>query len=89
MEPLLIKYLFDGLASDPSMRIVLIGVGAMLGLALFQELRGGILNWYIWKVRIELQLRLQSLLVERLNTLLLSYHQEAGVGRIMTRLDRG
>jgi ATP-binding cassette subfamily B protein len=90
MEPLIFKYLVDGVVLPGSdiLRIVFVAVMALVLLSLARELLNFVQSILVWKVRIKLQLNLQAAAVEKLFFLPLSYHQQEGVGAIMTKLDR-
>jgi ATP-binding cassette subfamily B protein len=88
-EPLIFKYIFDGLGMHPQMRVLLIGVGSLLGLGLFRELASGFTNWLTWQTRLGIHYALLETVVERLHRMPLSFHRQEGVGAIMTKLDRG
>src|SRR5207249_4092623 len=49
VEPLIFKYVFDGLASSPQARVLLIGIGSLLGLGVFREVASGFTNWLTWQ----------------------------------------
>ena len=88
-EPLILKYLFDGLASHPEKHVLVMGIGGLLGLGVFRELASGLTNWLTWQTRLGIHYSLLESLVERLHRMPLSFHRSEGVGAIMTKLDRG
>jgi ATP-binding cassette subfamily B protein len=88
-EPLVLKYVFDRVAGDRSMRAIGLGIAGLLGLGALREILGGLQNWLTWKTRIDLQFSLTEKTVEKLQQLPVSFHRATGVGSILTRLDRG
>jgi ATP-binding cassette subfamily B protein len=89
VEPLVLKYVFDRVAGDRSLRAIGYGIGGLLALGATREVVGAAQNWLTWKTRIDLQFSLTEKTVEKLQQLPLSFHRATGVGSILTRLDRG
>lgn len=89
VEPLLLRLVIDDLGSGGSLRIVLYGIGGLLGLALIREGLSALTNWLTWRTRLSVHYELLDETVGRLHTLPVGFHREHGVGAIMTRLDRG
>jgi ATP-binding cassette subfamily B protein len=87
-EPLILKYVFDGLAADQAVRMLLIGIGILVGLGVFREAATALTNWLTWHTRLGLHYALLESTVERLHRMPLSFHRTEGVGAIMTKLDR-
>src|ERR1051325_7340332 len=87
-EPLVLKYVFDDLASRRQMDTLFIGIAALVGLGLAREAGTAISNWLTWKTRIGIHYSLLEAMVGRLHRLPLSFHRTEGVGAIMTKLDR-
>lgn len=88
IEPLVLKSIFDNLASGKLARSLAAGIGVLIGLGLFRELATAITNWMTWHTRLGLHYGLLESTVERLHKMPLSFHRTEGVGAIMTRLDR-
>jgi ATP-binding cassette subfamily B protein len=88
-EPLVLKYVFDRVTGDRSMRAIGIGIVGLLGLGTLREVLGALQNWLTWKTRIDLQFSLTEKTVEKLQQLPVSFHRATSVGSILTRLDRG
>jgi ATP-binding cassette subfamily B protein len=89
-EPVVLKYLFDDLASEGRSSKVLFRLTMMLvGLGVFRELASGASNWMTWHTRLGIHYALLETTVERLHRLPLGFHRNEGVGAIMTKLDRG
>ncbi|HVV01108.1 MAG TPA: ABC transporter ATP-binding protein [Verrucomicrobiae bacterium] len=88
-EPLVLKYIFDNLASRPQTRILLNGIYALIGLSVLREAATAFTNWQTWHTRLGVHYSLLESTVERLHRMPLSVHRAEGVGAIMTRLDRG
>jgi ATP-binding cassette, subfamily B, bacterial len=88
VEPLVLKYLFDGLGREDALHVVAWGVAMLLGLGLFREGGSMLSNWLTWRTRLNLHYHLLDLTVERIHRLPHDIHRQEGVGAIMTRLDR-
>jgi ATP-binding cassette subfamily B protein len=89
VEPLAMKYLFDGLQQGNALAVLAAGVGALLFIGLAREALGAWQNLLGWRVRLGVQYDLLDSTVSRLHTLPVSFHRREGVGATMTRLDRG
>ena len=89
MEPLVLKYLFDGLARGGVGRGVVVGLGGVVALGVAREVATGFSNLLSWRVRIRVQFELLRRAVQRLHSLPISYHRSESVGGLMTKLDRG
>jgi ATP-binding cassette, subfamily B, bacterial len=88
-EPLILKYLFDGLSSTRAAHTLVVAISILVGLGVFREVVNGFSNWLTWKTRLGMHYTLLENTVERLHRMPLSFHRTEGVGAIMTRLDRG
>jgi ATP-binding cassette subfamily B protein len=88
VEPLILKYLFDGLGREDALHVVMWGVAMLLGLGLFREGGSTFSNWLTWRTRLNIHYHLLDLTVERIHRLPHDIHRKEGVGAIMTRLDR-
>lgn len=88
-EPLIMKYVFDDLASARQARVLAVGIGLLIALSLFRELATAYSNWQTWHARLGIHYSLLESTVERLHRMPLGFHRAEGVGAIMTRLDRG
>lgn len=89
LNPLLWKYVTDGLMADNATVVLKNGILGMIALALGKQVAGGITNWLNWKTRIGIQLDIQATTVRRLHALPMKYHKQESVGGLMTKLDRG
>ncbi|HEY8943104.1 MAG TPA: ABC transporter ATP-binding protein, partial [Polyangiaceae bacterium] len=89
VEPLVLKWMIDELGSANSARSLLLGVAALLGVALMREQLAALSNWLTWRTRLRIHSELLDGTVERLHTLPVGFHRAHGVGALMTRLDRG
>jgi ATP-binding cassette, subfamily B, bacterial len=88
LEPLVLKYIFDGLGADQTTRILATGLAILVGLALFREAGSAVSNWLTWRTRIRIHQHLLEETVRRLHLLPASAGDREGVGAVMTRLDR-
>ncbi len=88
LEPLILKYIFDGLSATNALHYVIGGVSLLLVLGLSRESTSSFSNWLTWRTRLRLQHHLLDLTVERIHRLPHHVHHREGVGAIMTRLDR-
>ncbi|MCO5168798.1 MAG: ABC transporter ATP-binding protein/permease [Planctomycetes bacterium] len=89
IEPLVLKFIVDGLQEGEGTRPLLLGIGGLLGLAVVREGLGGVSNWLTWRTRLHVHFALMEATVSRLHRLPLSFHRAEGVGATMTRLERG
>lgn len=89
VEPLIIKYIFDGLTEGAAARPLALGVLLLLGLGLCREALSGATNFLSWQARLKVQYGLLAATVGRLHRLPLQFHRRQGVGATMTRLERG
>lgn len=87
-EPLILKYIFDGLGKEDALHYVIWGVVLLLALGLFKEGSCTLSNWLTWRTRLRLHYHLLDITVERIHRLPHDIHRREGVGAIMTRLDR-
>lgn len=88
LEPLILKSLFDELASERRYEPLLVGLGALGVFALLREGMDGISNWLTWRTRIGLQYALMEATIGKLHRMPLRLQRSEGIGAIMTRLDR-
>jgi ATP-binding cassette subfamily B protein len=88
VEPLLLKFIFDGLVGDDPTRSLALGLIGLGGFALARELLVAGSNWLTWHTRIGLHYALLDATVGKLHRMPLHIQRSEGVGAIMTRLDR-
>lgn len=89
-EPVVLKFIFDDLASPQrSARSLFHYTMMLVGLGVFRELATALSNWMTWRTRLALHYTLLETTVERLHRMPLGFHRQEGVGAVMTRLDRG
>ena len=88
LQPLVLKYVFDGLAGGAGMRPVLVGVWLLALLALVRESLAAASNWLVWRVRLSVHQDLLEATLGKLHTLPVEFHRREGVGGLLTRLDR-
>jgi ATP-binding cassette, subfamily B, bacterial len=89
VEPLIMKFVVDGLSGPRIAAVLLTGIGWLLALEIAREAGSGISNYLTWRTRLGLHYALLEVTVDRLHRLPLSFHRAEGVGAIMTKLDRG
>ncbi len=87
-EPLVLKYIFDGVGPQREKGVLLTGVLMLAGLAVVRELVGALSNWLTWHTRMGLHYSLLEATVGRLHGMPLRMQRSEGVGAIMTKLDR-
>lgn len=88
LEPLILKYLFDGLVTDDAIGVLVKGLTALGLFALSRELLNAGSNWLTWRTRLGLHYALLDATVGKLHRMPLHIQRSEGVGAIMTRLDR-
>lgn len=88
LEPLVLKYLFDDLATHRVLRTLIIGISILAGFGIIRETATALSNWMSWRTRLGLHYTVLESTVERLHRMPLSFHKDEGVGAIMTKLDR-
>src|SRR5438270_812011 len=84
-EPLILKYVFDGLTTPGGSAILLESIGVLIVLSVFREITTGYSNWQTWHARLGIHYALLESTVERLHRMPLSLHRSEGVGAIMTK----
>jgi ATP-binding cassette subfamily B protein len=88
VEPLVLKWLFDGIAADGVYRTVFVGVTLLAALAIGREIMDAAATWLTWRTRIGLQYALLEATIGKLHSMPLRIQRSEGIGAIMTRLDR-
>jgi ATP-binding cassette subfamily B protein len=88
VEPLVLKWIFDGLAGVAHAGTLLPGLVVLASMAVARELLNGLANWLTWRTRIGLQYALLEATVGKLHRMPLRIQRSEGIGAIMTRLDR-
>ncbi|HEX7038188.1 MAG TPA: ABC transporter ATP-binding protein [Pseudomonadales bacterium] len=88
VEPLVLKYVFDGLAGGDGARSLVVGVGVLLAISVLREVVVAWSNWRTWNTRLRLQFALLEATIGRLHRMPLALQRSEGVGAILTRLDR-
>ncbi|CAN5594935.1 ABC transporter ATP-binding protein [soil metagenome] len=89
VEPLVMRFIIDGLGKEDVMKDLIYGILSLLFLSLFRETITAFNNWLTWKTRLNFHHGLLNVTVERIHKLPLDQHRKEGVGAIMTRLDKG
>jgi ATP-binding cassette subfamily B protein len=88
IEPLLLKYIFDGLSSGGTRHALSVGLACLAGLGLVRELVMAQADTLTWRTRLAVHHQVLEAVVGRLHRLPVSFYRSEGVGAIMTRLDR-
>jgi ATP-binding cassette, subfamily B, bacterial len=88
LEPLVMKFLFDGFL-EPGYGDIVRAIATLAALALAREVLGSVGNWLGWRTRLKVHYALLDAVVERVYRLPQHVQREEGVGAIMTRVDRG
>lgn len=87
-EPLVLKYIFDELASGRKGDLLFKGALLLVGIALAREAIGSLSNWLTWRTRLGIHFTLLEATVGRLHRMPLRLQRSEGVGAIITKLDR-
>jgi ATP-binding cassette subfamily B protein len=87
IEPLLFKYVFDGLG-DGAIQVLMLGAGGLLSIALLREAANAWCNWLTWSTRLGVQFGLLEETIAKLHCMPLRMQRSEGVGAMITRLDR-
>ena len=87
VDPLVMKYLFDGLAAGAP-RPLALGLVALLGIELGRSLLGGWLATLTWDVRLGVDFDLRERLLAKLCALPVDYHTSEGVGGTMNKVNQ-
>lgn len=88
VQPLLLKGIFDAVGDGHTQDVLLL-IGLLFLLGAMREVFGGVSNWLGWRTRLRVHQSVLEETVERLHALPIAYHQGQGVGRLMTKLERG
>jgi ATP-binding cassette subfamily B protein len=89
IDPLVMKYLFDGLERRSG--VTALGF-IMVGLVALELARAGLQAWLgilSWDVRLGVEYTVRERVVSKLNSLPISFHQREGVGGTMNRVNQG
>ncbi|WP_394824392.1 ABC transporter ATP-binding protein [Pendulispora albinea] len=89
LEPLVLKCFFDALIARAGLAPLMGIVGLLALMLLAREAVAGLLEWLVWRTRIDINFRMTSATIDRLHTLPLSFHQRHSVGALMAKVDRG
>lgn len=87
-EPLLLKWVFDGLAHWEEPGPVFRAVFWLAVIGILREAATGLSNWLTWSTRLGIHFRLLEDTVGRLHRMPLRLQRSEGVGATITRLDR-
>lgn len=89
IDPLAMKYLFDQLGHGGDMRLFAL---IMAGLVLLELARAGLQAWLgvmSWDVRLGVDYSVREQVMDKLNSLPISFHQGESVGATMNRINQG
>jgi ATP-binding cassette subfamily B protein len=86
-DPMLMKFLFDGLATRRS-GVLLTAIVALLLLEVGQSCLSGWLSVLTWRVRIAIDFDVRERLLRKLYALPMDYHNENGVGGTMNKVNQ-
>jgi ATP-binding cassette, subfamily B, bacterial len=89
IDPLLMKYLFDQLGGGGDRRVFAL---TMVGLASLEVARAVLQAWLgvlSWDVRLGVDYRVREKVMDKLNSLPISFHQGESVGTTMNRINQG
>lgn len=89
LEPLAVKFVFDGLADGGGSSVVVGGLLGVLGAVVAREALAAVLDSRIWRTRIGIHFRITRATVTRLHSLPLAFHERESVGAVMTKMNRG
>ena len=89
IEPLIMKYIFDGLTGEIQPERLTRGVAFLLVLGLVRETISSTSNWLTWRTRIGVHYSLLNVTVGRLHRLPVDFHRAQGSGAVMTKMERG
>lgn len=89
VEPLIMKFIFDGLTEGFHSEQLIRGIIFLLALNLAKEAVAAASNWLTWRTRIRIHYNLLSITVGRLHRLPVDFHRQQGTGAVMTKLERG
>src|SRR5437868_1312506 len=88
VEPLVLKYVFDGLPHGGAQRL-LRAMALIALISIVREVLSARANYRTWRTRLALHQEILDITVSRLHQLPVSFYRSESVGAIMTRLDRG
>jgi ATP-binding cassette subfamily B protein len=89
IDPLIMKYLFDQLASPTGGHDFAVAMAGLLCLELVRALLQWWLGTWSWDVRLAVEYSVRERVVSKLNSLPLAYHQREGVGGTINRINQG
>ena len=87
-QPLVLKRIFDVLVEGTTASALASGLLLLLVVELSRALVSALLSVRTWDVRVGVEYRLRELLLGKLNTLPLSYHETHSVGGLVNRLNQ-
>ncbi len=88
LDPLILKYLFDQLATPDGFTRFAGGLAALAVLEMVRAGLQGVMGVWSWDVRLAVEYEVRSRVVSKLNSLPLSFHQRESVGGTMTRINQ-
>lgn len=88
VEPLVTKYLFDGLAGSRPLEAVGVGVALLALLELTRITASGRMSILMWDVRLRLDHRLREAVYGKIYELPISYHRSERVGGLINKVNK-
>ena len=88
VDPLIMKFLFDQFAGGRNLRLLGAIMAGLLALELMRGWLGGCLGVLSWDVRLAVDYQVREVLIGKLNSLPVAYHQQEGVGGRMNRVNQ-
>ncbi|HEU4642434.1 MAG TPA: ABC transporter ATP-binding protein [Gemmatimonadaceae bacterium] len=89
LQPLVMKFVFDTLATRAGLDTLALIVGALLAVEIARTLFEGWLGIATWDLRLAVDYALRERLLGKLNDLPMSYHQAESVGGTTQRVNQG
>jgi ATP-binding cassette subfamily B protein len=88
IDPLVMKYLFDALGRSTGRGELGRALLAFIGIEITRATLTGVLAARTWRVRLRIDYALRERLITKLHALPISYHQEAGIGGTVNKVNQ-